>query len=94
MQSLIITSKYSLYSVISHLHNSQFTVAHHLPVSDLYAPTVNSLTLQIFHVNLLFTEAVFSTHADNSLRTRTKVLILYSALFCYAGTALPSVSLL
>jgi hypothetical protein len=39
----------------------------------------NSLTLQLFHVNLLFTEAVFSAHADNSLRTgcelnRTKLL--------------------
>jgi hypothetical protein len=53
---------------MSRLHQLQFTVAHALgfsvstsrfPGTDLDAQTV-SLTLQIFHVNLLFTEAVFS----------------------------------
>jgi hypothetical protein len=43
----------------------------------------NSLTLQMFHVNLLVTEAVSSTYADNSLRTGceltcTKLADLYS----------------
>jgi hypothetical protein len=63
---------------MSRLHQLQSTVAHtlgfsrstiRLPATDLDAQTV-SLTLQIFHVNLLFTETVISTHADNSLRTR------------------------
>jgi hypothetical protein len=44
----------------------------------------DSRTLQIFHVNLLFTEAVFSAYADNSLRTgceltRTKLANLHSS---------------
>jgi hypothetical protein len=60
---------------MSPLHQLQFTVAHAIgfsvytnrfPATDLDALTV-SLTLQIFHVNLLVTEAVFSTYADNSL---------------------------
>jgi hypothetical protein len=29
----------------------------------------NGLTLQVFHVNLLFAEALFTSYADNSLRT-------------------------
>jgi hypothetical protein len=75
--SLIITSRYSLYSAVSHLHQLQSTVAHtlgfshsasRLPATDLAAQTVG-LTLQIFHVNLPVTETVFSTHVDNSLRT-------------------------
>jgi hypothetical protein len=62
-------------TVLFRLHSLQSTVAHALgfsvstnrfPATDLDAETV-SLTLQIFHVNLLVTEAVFSTHADNSL---------------------------
>jgi hypothetical protein len=75
--------------------NLQSTVAYALGFSrstsrllatDLDAQ--NSLTLQALHINLLFTEAVFSTYADNSLRTRT--LLLYYSYFTRA--ALPSVS--
>jgi hypothetical protein len=60
---------------MSRLHSLQSTVAHalgfsrstsRLPAMDLNAQTV-SLTLQIFHVNLLVTKTVFSTHANNSL---------------------------
>jgi hypothetical protein len=43
------------YSVISRLHRLQFTVAHALGFSD--------------STSRLLAEAVFSTHADNSLRT-------------------------
>jgi hypothetical protein len=62
---------------MSRLHQLKFTVAHalgfsrstsRLSATDVDAQTI-SLTLQIFHVNLLVTETVFSTHADNSLRT-------------------------
>jgi hypothetical protein len=69
---------------MSHLHQLQFTVAHtlgfsvstsHFPATDLDAQTV-SLTLQIFHVNLLVTETVFSTHADNSLWASMYELVL------------------
>jgi hypothetical protein len=79
IHTLIITLTQRQYSAVSHLHTLQSTVAHALgfpvstsrfPAMDLDAQTV-SLTLQIFHVNLLVTETVFSTHADNSLRTRT-----------------------
>jgi hypothetical protein len=38
----------------------------------------NSLTLRIIHINLLFTEAVFSTYADNSYLT-THTLLVYSS---------------
>jgi hypothetical protein len=77
--SLIITCTHRLYSAVSHLHQLQSTVARtlgfsvhtsRLSATDVDAQT-ESLKLQIFHINLLFTEAVFSTHADNSLRTRT-----------------------
>jgi hypothetical protein len=73
--SLVITSRCSLYSAVSHLHNLQSTVAHALgfslsssrsPNNGSRRTNYNSLALQIFHVNLLFTEAVFSTRADNS----------------------------
>jgi hypothetical protein len=72
-----------------------------LLATDLDAQTV-SLTLQIFHVNLLFTEEDFSSHADNSLRTKvyelvlnwpTCTLLVLSVLYSYfTGAALPSVS--
>jgi hypothetical protein len=90
--SLIITLKHRQYSAMSSLHQLQFTFAHALGFScstsrllatDADAQTVNSLTLRIFHVNLLVTETDFSTHADNSLRTGceltcTKLADLYS----------------
>jgi hypothetical protein len=75
IHSLIITRKHRLYSTVSHLHQLQSTIAHalgfshstsRLPATDLDAQTV-SLTLQIFRVTLLLTEAVFSTHAYNPL---------------------------
>jgi hypothetical protein len=53
-----------------------------LPATDLDAKPV-SLAPQIFHVNLLFTEALFSSHADNSLRT--KLADLYSTHTLLAG---------
>jgi hypothetical protein len=37
----------------------------------------NSLTLQVLHINLLFTEAVFSTYADNSYLTAHTLLVLH-----------------
>jgi hypothetical protein len=45
--------------------------------------TCKSYTLQIFPINLLFTEAVFSTHADNSLRTKLADLYSTRALLLY-----------
>jgi hypothetical protein len=65
----------NLQSTVAHALG--FSVSTSLPAMDLDAQTLN-LTLQIFHVNLPVTEAVFSTHAYNSLRTRTKLADLYS----------------
>jgi hypothetical protein len=65
--SVVITLTQRQYSAVSHLHQLQFTVAHALgfsvstsrfPATDLDA-NYNSLTLQVLHINLLFTEAVF-----------------------------------
>jgi hypothetical protein len=62
---------------VPHLHSLQSTVAHalgyhrstsRLPAMDLDAH-YNSLILQIFYVHFLVTEALFSSYADNSLRT-------------------------
>jgi hypothetical protein len=53
------------YSAVSHLHQLKFTAAHtlgfscstsRLPANGYRRTNYNSLTLQIFHVNLLFTE--------------------------------------
>jgi hypothetical protein len=71
--SLIITLTQRQYSDVSCLHTLESTVAQALgfsvstsrfPATDLDAQIV-SLTLQIFHINLLVTKTVFSTHADN-----------------------------
>jgi hypothetical protein len=94
--SLIITRKHRQYSAMSRLHQLQFTVAHalgfphstsRLPAADVDA-NYNSLTLQVLHINLLFTEAVFSTYVDSSYLTAHTLLVLHFT----TRAALPSVS--
>jgi hypothetical protein len=68
---------------MSRLYQLQFTFAHALgfsrstsrfPATDVDA-NYNSLTLQVLHIYLLFTEAVFSTYSDNSYLTTHTLLV-------------------
>jgi hypothetical protein len=72
--SLVITLTHRQYSAISALYQIQITVAHALGFLSLHKSfpsngsrrsNCNSLTLQILHVSLLFTEAFFTTRAGN-----------------------------
>jgi hypothetical protein len=71
--SLLIALTHRQYSAIADLHTLQNTVAHVLGffvftsrflATDLNTETA-SLILQILHINLIFTEAFFTTHAEN-----------------------------
>jgi hypothetical protein len=65
---------------MSRLHQLQFTVAHALGFSHSTSRPLATdldarLILQISHISLLFTEAVSSTHADNSSITHCQLVV-------------------
>jgi hypothetical protein len=78
---LLITLTHRQYSVISRLHNLQYTVAQALGFSASTSrfsatdiDTTVTVTLQVLHINLLFAEAFFTIHADNFSITDSELL--------------------
>jgi hypothetical protein len=74
--ALLITVTSKQYSTIVHLHQLQFAVPNALGfplfplvVSEQRLSThYNSFTLRLLHISVLFTEALFTIHAENSSR--------------------------